>query len=152
MTSPTRAALERLMETWRQTAYAIERVTAYTPEARAYDMCANELAALLTAEGPAPTEPPDTGNTECVQCGGPAVLIRGTEQSHVCFRCRDTFYHANDLARIETRTPAEPPPSREALAARLTNDVLHSAMLDVESDYESARTVLLDALCPQEPT
>jgi hypothetical protein len=52
MTSTTRAALERLIETWRQTAYAVERVAAYTPEARAYDVCADELAALLAAEGP----------------------------------------------------------------------------------------------------
>lgn len=59
--TPVREALTQLIETWRQTAYAVEHTTAtYDAEARAYDRCADEaehVLALLPSEETPPAQP-----------------------------------------------------------------------------------------------
>jgi hypothetical protein len=140
MTSTTRAALERLIETWRveaergrfPTSVGVPRLD-YTERAYAHVECADELAALLTAEGLAP-EP-------TIHCT--VVELNGKTLAAPC--------------AIEERCMYPGPPSREALAARLTDDVLEAADYAVSTGstsemYDRMRTVLLDALCPQEPT
>jgi hypothetical protein len=115
MTSTTRAALERLIETERHN----------------YPWLCGQLAALLTAEGPAPETP--------IHCT--VVELNGKTLAAPC--------------AIEERCMYPDPPSREALAVRLTEAVLLQSIEKSWGEREWAevmRAVLLDALCPQEPT
>jgi hypothetical protein len=138
MTSTTRAALERLIETWRveaergrfPTSVGVPRLD-YTERAYAHVECADELSALLTAEGPSPAEDAeDAADAQALE----DAIANGT---------------LSDLTPFHTAQP-----SREALAARLTDDVVARALIvGAKWDTGKVRTVLLDALCPQqEPT
>jgi hypothetical protein len=204
MTSTTRAALERLIETWRveaergrfPTSVGVPRLD-YTERAYAHVECADELAALLTAEGPAPTTP--LAVYRCRVCGTRWLFWRGDvarmtpgtwnlldqwqrpgsccdnapmgEQMEFLrdivqpaegpapeptIRCTVVELNGKTLAApcaIEERCMYSGPPSREALAARLTDDVLARALIvGAKWDTGKVRTVLLDAICPQEPT
>jgi hypothetical protein len=131
--TPTRADLERLIETWREKSrqYALGYVTdGCDPDdlrpgyASEVIECANELAALLTSEGPAPTcawredEHDATWHTECGQMwqfndGGPTE-----NKQRFCGYCGSAlvgvpFVYADESEPAEgPETPADTPEGR----------------------------------------
>jgi hypothetical protein len=192
MTSTTRAALERLIETWRKEAADLRELLAdehadadpfrdeWAAREREIDSKADELAALLAlpAETPAPTR--QTLECPCCGCEGVTANDAGEFVDGTPLECGcpgwvsvseddGAWINNGDLPCVNT-----PPPSREALAARLrellTNDVIRATKALAQqrnvcreqggqvvfvTGVEAAREYLiesLDALCPQEPT
>lgn len=76
MTPTLRTALQGLVKTYRQTAYALEHTTGhYSEEARAYDRCSDQLEAILTAH------PEASGEARtCATCNVHKRRIEGVYQ------------------------------------------------------------------------
>jgi hypothetical protein len=89
--TPTRADLERLIETWRKEAELLRKFAESLPHYQAMDLWrlaldyegrANELAALLTSEGPA--------QTKCADCGGDGYYKGPRLGDEPCPTCKGT--------------------------------------------------------------